>query len=86
MSGLRERLEAKSFWADGEYGRAINCIHVDDALAALRQWMDENGLVCVPREATDAMVIAGEGRSDAYTKYVYARMIAAAPDPLGDGP
>jgi hypothetical protein len=57
-------------------------------ILALRQWMDAEGLVCVPREATDDMLIAGV-ESDAVQHPwdaldVYCRMIAAAPTQPGD--
>ena len=48
---------------------------VDAQLAAL----EAAGVRLVPVEATEEMVIAGEGRPDAYTRYVYSRMLAASP-------
>ena len=61
------------------------------AILALRQWMDAEGLVVVPREATERMFRAGSlfrltspvevsGYKD--TVGIYAAMIAAAPDAL----
>jgi aspartate aminotransferase-like enzyme len=60
----------------------------DAALAAFRQWMDAEGLVCVPREATQEMTgaVCEPGEDRRIAMKLYALMIAAAPDPLGDGP
>jgi hypothetical protein len=63
MSGLRERLakaidDARVFGTDpaqpSEWDQA------DAAILALRQWMDAEGLVCVPRGATEEMLLKGE--------------------------
>jgi hypothetical protein len=69
---------------------------MDAALAAFRQWLDAEGLVCVPREATDKMVFAAEDvlalskRGGAVSQTlvspaagIWEAMIAAAPDVLG---
>jgi hypothetical protein len=62
-----------------------------DEIAALRQWLKENGLVIVPREATEKMWIAG---ADKYAQIgsnnllvgdfesIWTAMLSAAPDPL----
>jgi hypothetical protein len=92
MSGLREKTLlaiAEVHSGNGAEGERI----ADAALAAFRQWMDADGLVCVPREATaimclhaslvevdDIQLTASEYRD------AWRAMIAAAPDPLGDGP
>ena len=60
------------------------------AILALRQWMDAEGLVCVPREATDDMQVAGtedwlcERAMEDRALACWKAMIAAAPDALGD--
>ena len=80
---LREYLAAAS-WSDA-HGDMLT---VDDALSALRQWLADEGLVVVPREATPTMSHAGESYmetmdDDAYAQDVWHNMIAAAPDVLG---
>jgi hypothetical protein len=60
----------------------------DAALSVLRQWLDAERLVCVPRDPSDAMAEAGwsvrgtqfEPTPDA--QEIYRVMIAAAPDAL----
>jgi hypothetical protein len=58
MSGLRERLAEtiRTGVAVGFQDEIVNAAEVADAaILALRQWMDAEGLVCVPREATEGM-------------------------------
>ena len=105
MSGLREKIAQAicSNWAGGrdakdwggltETSRANARSDADAALATFRQWMEENGLVCVPREPTeqmqrDGMTVRGIQDNQGYknTAEIYEVMIAAAPDPFGDGP
>ena len=57
----------------------------DAAILALCQWLADEGLVVVPREATPTMSHAGESYmetmdDDAYAQDVWHNMIAAAPD------
>lgn len=87
MSGLREKTLlaiAEVHSGNGAEGERI----ADAAILAFRQWLEDEGLVCVPREATEEVRWIGikvrhEGAS---VGEIYAAMIAAAPDPLGDGP
>jgi hypothetical protein len=63
----------------------------DAALSALRQWLADNWLVVVPRDATPTMSHAGESYmetmdDDAYAQDVWHNMIAAAPDVLETKP
>jgi hypothetical protein len=67
----------------------------DAALYALRTWLDANGLVCVPREATNEMLVLGGRSADDFrsqpgpyprTKAVWKSMISAAPDALSAAP
>jgi len=60
----------------------------DAALATFRTWLAENGLVVVPREATDEMLVLGGRAADDFfsqpgpyprTKAVYRAMLSAAP-------
>jgi hypothetical protein len=57
----------------------------DAAILALRQWLADEGLVVVPREATkDVLWIGIKVRHEgASVEEIYAAMIAAAPDVLG---
>jgi len=64
----------------------------DAALSAFRQWLADEGLVVVPRKATEEMLINGARAHDdffsqpgpyARTKAVHRAMIDAAPDVLG---
>lgn len=68
----------------------------DAALSALRTWLDEQGLVIVPRKATSPMVEQGyyhsfslwmpnESIQDSYdiARAQWEAMIAATPDALG---
>jgi hypothetical protein len=60
----------------------------DDALATFREWLEKNGLVVVPRDATQemtgAVLDACAPRSEIMK--TYAAMIAAAPDALETKP
>jgi hypothetical protein len=65
----------------------------DAAILAFRQWMDAEGLKIVPKTPSQDQFRAGStfrftvethGYKD--TAGIYEAMIAAAPDPLGDGP
>jgi hypothetical protein len=82
MSGLREKTLlaiAEVHSGNGAEGERI----ADAAVLALRQWMDAEGLVCVPRDATEEMSDAspfGHGLAS----HTWAAMIAAAPDVLGE--
>jgi len=85
MSGtLREMLMQQS-WQEIMGGQDL--VTVDAALATFREWLKQNGLVVVPREAThDQMTHAMLFRSvnerppHVYdTAGVYRTMIAAAP-------
>jgi hypothetical protein len=58
MSGLRERL-SNSVFDLCRAGQSADEF-ADAAILALRQWMEAEGLVCVPREATEEMMWAGE--------------------------
>jgi hypothetical protein len=98
MSGLRERLAEiiRTGVVMGFQDEVTNGDELADAaLAAFRQWMDAEGLACVPREATEDMaLVAIEGTQQAgYRKptrtqvtVAHRWMCYAAPDPLGDGP
>lgn len=92
MSELREALKGNAFAYYGWGDTARMCLDVDDALATFREWLEENGLVVVPREATREMRLAGfdaryeqgEEPADWNSGTVYAAMIAAAPNHLED--
>jgi hypothetical protein len=67
------------------------CFHA--ALIAFRQWLEDEGLVVVPREATYKMMVNGQREMEAaedpnsdggYASDIYRAMIAAAPDTLGE--
>ena len=99
---LRERLEdgitvAFRQYASYEDARQAGIINIaaDAALKALRQWLADEGLVVVPRDATEEMVEAGYAAPDptlgelvgrqlrtVQMKKAYTAMIAAAPDAL----
>ena len=103
MSGLRDRLAEAIAECCQETGRTDwggpvpppNYYKAADAaILALRQWMDAEGLVCVPKTITPEMAWCLENNfaeplpasqlhannwQDAYTA-----MIAAAPDVLGE--
>jgi hypothetical protein len=76
--------EMKVEWADDAAGvKKITRI----AIATFRQWLADQGLVVVPRDATPTMSHAGESYmetmdDDAYAQDVWHNMIAAAPDAL----
>jgi len=101
MSGLRERLAEiiRTGVAVGFQDEIVNAAEVADAaILALRQWLADEGLVCVPRALATkyayvgASYLAREGIAGlspdvfaaAWDEVVFS--IAAAPDPLGDGP
>jgi hypothetical protein len=77
----------KHSWQEDMVGPDL--VRVDDAIDALRQWMEDEGLVVVPRDPSDAMAEAGwsvrgtqfEPTPDA--QEIYRAMIAASPDVLG---
>jgi hypothetical protein len=66
----------------------------DAAILALRQWLADEGLVVVPREATEEMLEAAvRSRPTALKPTIgdtiaceYRAAVAAAPDPLGEKP
>jgi hypothetical protein len=81
---LRETI-LKNSWQEDMVGPHL--VRVNDALSALRQWLADEGLVVVPRDATPTMSHAGESYmetmdDDAYAQDVWHNMIAAAPDAL----
>ena len=85
---LREYLAAAS-WSDA-HGDMLT---VDDALSALRQWLADEGLVVVPREATTRMWMAAVvvQQDDIQLtpdeiRQAWRAMIAAAPDALETKP
>ena len=101
MKTLREKLEdgvtaAFSQYASYEDARQAGIINIaaDAALSALRQWLADQGLVVVPRDATQEMNSASymlymreknndsawSGKKNGHL--IYAAMIAAAPDAL----
>ncbi len=104
MSGLREKIARAMCGSEGfnpESGRASDGSPLwrqwipqsDAALATFREWLAENGLVVVPREATEEMLVRGGRSADDFrsqpgpyprTKAVWKSMIAAAPDALGE--
>ena len=84
MSGtLREMLEKISNANDDM--RYWRWIETDAALATFRTWLAENGMVVVPREATDDMEVAGtedwlcERAMEDRALACWKAMIAAAP-------
>ena len=83
MTTLRETI-LKNSWQEDMVGPHL--VRVDDAIDALRQWLADQGLVVVPMEVTDEMLMSGI-ESDAIQHPwealdVWRRMIAAAPDAL----
>jgi hypothetical protein len=56
----------------------------DAAILALREWLEAEGLVVVPREATGWMLAHGENDNIAgcHMDEIWRSMIAAAPDAL----
>ena len=93
MKTLRETI-LKHSWQEDMVGPHL--VRVDDALSALRQWMEDEGLVVVPREPTvgmfRALTLSQVGDDDqnyrlgcwALGSFAadYAAMISAAPDAL----
>jgi len=60
MSGLRERLDdditaAFRQYESYHYARQAGIVNIaaDAALATFRQWLADQGLVCVPKKCTD---------------------------------
>jgi hypothetical protein len=94
MSTLREALARAITGAESGDRRPSEERQADAALSALRQWLDENGLVVVPREATEEMLEAAvRSRPTALKPTIgdtiaceYRAAVAAAPDPLGEKP
>jgi hypothetical protein len=94
MSKLREALARAITGAESGDRRPSEERQADAALSALRQWLDENGLVVVPREATEEMLEAAvRSRPTALKPTIgdtiaceYRAAVAAAPDPLGEKP
>ena len=84
MKTLREALQRKT-WNDRD-GETV--LTVDEAILALRQWMEDEGLAIVPREATQemtgAVLDACAPRSEIMK--TYTAMIAAVPDALETKP
>lgn len=82
MSTLREAL-LKHSWQEITGGQ--NLVTVDTAINAFRQWLADEGLVVVPREATDAMLAHGnmDNIAGCHMDEIWLSMIAAAPDVLG---
>jgi hypothetical protein len=83
VTTLRETI-LKNSWQEDMVGPHL--VRVDDAIDALRQWLADQGLVVVPMEVTDEMLMSGI-ESDAIQHPwealdVWRRMIAAAPDAL----
>jgi hypothetical protein len=80
----------KTLWdvlAD-QFGRGI----ANDAMPLIRQWMDAEGLVCVPRESTMEMFAAADpvGMAAFHSGItvnpdrIWSAMLSAAPDVLGE--
>ena len=89
---LRDEM-LKHSWQEAMVGPDL--VRVDDAIDAFRQWLADEGLVVVPREATSPMVEQGyyqsfsrwmpnESVQDSYdiARAQWQAMIAAAPDAL----
>jgi hypothetical protein len=76
----------KHSWQDDMAGPHL--VRVDDAIDALRQWLEAEGLVVVPKKATGAMFSAALQRDDHGDLYhgIYTAMIFAAPDALETKP
>ena len=85
MTTLKETI-LKHSWQDDMVGPDL--VRVDDAILALRQWLADEGLVVVPRDATQemtgAVLDACAPRSEIMK--TYTAMIAAAPDALETKP
>lgn len=91
MKTLRETI-LKNSWQEDMVGPHL--VRVDDALSALRQWMEDEGLAIVPRETTYEMMLHGQHEMESaedpnsdggYASDIYRAMIAAAPDALRKG-
>jgi hypothetical protein len=90
---LREKLEdgitvAFDQYASYEDARQAGIVNIaaDAAILALRDWLEAEGLVVVPREATERMQFIGnEYMPSGGSAFVYRTMIAAAPDALREG-
>jgi len=90
---LRDEM-LKHSWQEDMVGPHL--VRVDDAIDALRQWLADEGLVVVPREATlemnsaSYMLYMREKNNDSAWSgkknghLIYAAMIAAVPDALRD--
>jgi hypothetical protein len=86
MSTLREALARAITGAESGDRRPSEERQADAALSALRQWLTDEGLVVVPREATAEMKAALMAKSPLNAmrcKLAWDHMIAAAPDVLG---
>ena len=91
IEAAAEAIRRQGGFSDDKYEHGWSIGYARAAILALRQWMDAEGLVVVPREATERMFRAGSlfrltspvevsGYKD--TVGIYAAMIAAAPDAL----
>jgi hypothetical protein len=80
---LRETI-LKHSWQEDMVGPDL--VRVDDAIDALREWLDQRGLAIVPREADQDMIgaVLELGALRWEVMKTYAKMIAAAPDALRD--
>ena len=86
MSGLRDEIAMAICMASCGMAAHVSdyMADADAAILALRQWMDAEGLVCVPRDATDKMIDAYWDRCGLKSgSETWDTMIAAAPDVLG---
>jgi hypothetical protein len=84
MSGLRDALKATV----SRIGRDDVPVDVQAAeyIATFRQWLEDEGLVVVPREATQEMTgaVLEPGELRWKVMKMYAAMIAAAPTQPGE--
>ena len=90
MKTLRETI-LKNSWQEDMVGPHF--VRVDDAIDALRQWLADNWLVVVPREATSHMcthasLVEVDDIELTPSEYraAWQAMIAAAPDALATKP
>ena len=85
---LREALIASYEKRDGHSLKHTHPEHADAAILALRQWLADQGLVVVPRDATQEMTGAVLDACAPRLEIMktYAAMIAAAPDALETKP
>jgi hypothetical protein len=85
---MNEAIKESLTTALTEYTTNLDEIALIEAIVfrALRQWLKDEGLVVVPREATkDVLWIGIKVRHEgASVEEIYAAMIAAAPDVLGE--